>query len=89
MIGNYPNPFNGETTIRMQPPIRGQKLNIIITDVLGRQIQNWSLDPVHGQNILLHWDGRTNTGTSLPSGIYMLHVSSGTWQDSHKMILMQ
>ncbi len=89
LISNYPNPFNGETTIQIQPPHHTKKMDVIITDILGRQIHTWSLNSTTGENISLYWDARTMSGNSLPSGVYMIHASSGAWKDSHKMILMQ
>ena len=95
LMGNYPNPFNPETQIRIEMPVRAE-LTIVISDILGREINRLGnqvySSGVHG----LSWDGKSFSGNQVPSGIYFYEViandlSSGKnlFRASNKMVLMK
>jgi hypothetical protein len=81
---NYPNPFNGTTNIRLYLP-RAENIEIIVTDVLGRVINealNGKLPA--GENVIqLNAD-------NLSSGIYFYSVFAGQhFVDTKRMILVK
>jgi hypothetical protein len=95
LMGNYPNPFNPETQIRIEMPVRAE-LTIVISDILGREINRLGnqvySSGIHG----LSWDGKSFSGNQVPSGIYFYEViandlSSGKnlFRASNKMVLMK
>ena len=94
-MGNYPNPFNPDTQIRIEIPVRAD-LTVIISDILGREINrlgNQVYSPgVHN----FSWNGKHFSGNQVPSGIYFYEViandlNSGKslYRATDKMVLMK
>ncbi len=85
---NYPNPFNPETNIRFQLP---QSADVVlkIYNTLGQEVKTLvdrQMNP--GTHVVL-WDGRSNLGTRLPSGIYYYQIIAGRFHASRKMLLLK
>lgn len=84
VLSAYPNPFNPETTIEIQNPgTTTQSLKIM--DLLGREIRSFEVLP-SSQKATIHWDGKTENGQSVPSGVYIAVVSGGK---SLKLVLLK
>ncbi len=79
-----PNPFRDVT--RFQLTLTGDtapdQIGLTITDALGRQVRSVSLPPRVGVNEFL-WDGTTESGASLPTGVYVykftVTANGSTW----------
>lgn len=73
---NYPNPFNGSTTLSYNLPRSGH-VSILVHDSRGRQV----VELVHGlQQAGAHqltWQGVNEKGASCPSGLYFVQLQ---WQ---------
>jgi hypothetical protein len=82
-IGNYPNPFNPTTTIKIDLP-EDQVVSVTVYDALGRRVTalvNKELDAgVHR----VVWDAG-----SLPSGAYFYVVQSELYHRTKKMLLIK
>lgn len=80
---NYPNPFNPVTVISYALPKAGH-VSISVYDALGREVAQL----IHGeQNAGRH---TVNFDASkLSSGIYLYKMTSGTFSETRKMILMK
>jgi hypothetical protein len=69
----YPNPFNPTTTIKYTLPIES-KVEIIIYDIMGREVRTL----VNGYNGIgykeVMWDGKNNDGQQVSSGIYVCRL---------------
>ena len=80
--GNYPNPFNGRTTIRMQLVESGQ-VRVAVYDVAGREVclvvDEWMDAGMH--EVPFEAD-------QLPSGTYLYRVSTGSGSLSRTMTLV-
>ncbi len=83
VLGNDPNPFNGQTTIRFDSPFSGM-LRWSIFDLRGRRVAFGEKMTQKGQ--LLHW--RWNAG-ALASGIYYLTIECKAKRFVSKMILVR
>lgn len=85
LSNNFPNPFNPSTVIQFQAPITWSLLSLDIYDSLGRLIRKVPIIHIqqYGQ---IEWDGRTDNGIQLPSGVYFgkLIFSNG-YQLHHKV----
>ncbi len=87
---NFPNPFNPSTTIRFD--IAGPEsrhVQLAVFTVTGQKVAtlvNKMLDP--GRYEVL-WDGRSDVGEMLPSGIYWYQLKAGGIIKTRKMILMK
>lgn len=82
-LGNYPNPFSGSTTVRLELPESGD-VRIVVYDMTGREVRQ------------MH-DGYLSMGThefrfdaeSLPSGTYLYRVSTNRGQETGTMTLVR
>jgi hypothetical protein len=77
---NYPNPFNPSTVIRFTMKETGIA-ELIITDVLGRQVHAEKLTARAGENIY-----RFNAA-NLSSGVYFYTLRAKTFVQTRKMLL--
>ncbi|HNT52599.1 MAG TPA: carboxypeptidase regulatory-like domain-containing protein, partial [Candidatus Syntrophosphaera sp.] len=88
LSGNYPNPFNPETTIsyalkspgHMRLEIynsRGQRVRILID----------ALQPSGFHDVV--WNGRDDAGQAVASGVYYCRMRCGEYQSTRKMLLLQ
>jgi Secretion system C-terminal sorting domain len=66
----YPNPFNASTTVQLQMPSAGE-LGITITDVLGRQVDSWSVSTMKAGLFPVSW-----TPDHLAGGTYFLRAQT-------------
>lgn len=88
LLGNYPNPFNPETSIHFALPAPMQ-VSLAVFDRLGRQVRQLYqglLTP--GEHRLL-WDGRNNRGETMSSGLYFYRLTTPDGIRSGKMVLMK
>lgn len=82
---NYPNPFNPTTVISYQIPVAGN-VSLKVFDVLGREVA--TLVDAY-QNIGAYNQTFSADKLGLASGIYIYRLSSGSFSQIHKMILMK
>ena len=80
---NYPNPFNPRTVINYQVPVEGL-ISIKVYDVLGNEIKTLVDEQKSPGIYSVELDA-----TQLTSGIYFYKLSSGTFNSTRKMILLQ
>jgi len=90
---NYPNPFNPTTKIRFSVPTPPQPspkrrenniVNLIIYDILGREVQIIVNDQLSPGTYEVEFDG-----SNYPSGIYYYSLSAGNFFESKKMVLIK
>ena len=84
----YPNPFNPHTTISYFMPQRG-RLKLAIYNIKGQKLATLFDGIASAGEHKLSYDGKSDKGQSLPSGIYFLRYHSDTYQQSEKLILMK
>ena len=90
LTGNYPNPFNPSTTIKLQVNkqifktayvriynITGQLIKVIRFNINGRGIYE------------IPWDGTLSTGLNAPSGVYFYVIDLGEIFLNNKMVLLK
>ncbi len=72
---NYPNPFNAETRIEFEMP-KAAMAELVIYDMKGQRVRTLARQR-YGQGAhALVWDGRNETGQSVPSGMYVCQMRS-------------
>jgi len=89
LLPNYPNPFNPETTIRYDLQQRSE-VKLQVFNLLGQEVRtlvNKELQAAGAQSV--RWDGKNNSGITLPSGVYIYRISAGNFTASRKMVLMK
>ena len=75
IVKNFPNPFNNRTKIRINLPSNDQ-VTVKIYNTTGQLVKMLYSGILQKGKHQLIWDGTNNSGLSLPSGIYFLHVST-------------
>ena len=88
-LGNaYPNPFNPSTCIPYRLEGAG-KVKIDIYDQRGRKVRSFERGHAAAGRYGLLWDGCDSSGKTLPSGVYLVKMSSGSYVGSKKVVLQK
>lgn len=83
LVENYPNPFNGQTTIRWHFTETHSSNKISIYDSRGRMVyQSLTTETV------FQWDAKNQNQETLAAGLYIVQISSGIQTLSKKMLLL-
>jgi len=85
---NYPNPFNPITTLRYDLPEQSM-VNIIIYDLLGRQVRtllNQTQDAGYRSVI---WNATNDYGKPVSAGVYLYKIQAGEFVQTRKMVLLK
>lgn len=88
LLGNYPNPFNPETTISfaIQNPghvsldiynLKGQKVKTLVNE-----------NKTSGRHDIV-WNGKDENNSNVSSGVYFYKMRNGKYSSTKKMILMK
>ncbi len=78
----FPNPFSNEINIKINN-INNIK-NVIITDILGKEVKHFTIQK--GANGSFKWNGKSDNGENLPSGVYLCRFISNNQNKSIKLI---
>ena len=85
---NYPNPFNGITTINFKS-VGNQSGEIDIFNILGQKIKTIVIEnTVAGENKKT-WDGKSNSGNTMASGVYVYSLNLAGTVYSKKMVYLK
>lgn len=84
---NSPNPFNYGTEIRFYIPAPAQ-VRLCVYDISGRIIANILNQPKESGYYLEHWDGRNDSGTRIPPGVYFLSLTANDESTSRKIVIL-
>ena len=83
LFQNYPNPFNPTTTINFS--IHNSQFSILkIYNALGKEVKTLLQEELAPGVYELKFNG-----SDLPSGIYFYRLTSGSFTQTHKMILLK
>ena len=89
LYGNFPNPFNPETTIRFSVK-ETAPVSITIYNAKGQLIRTLVNNEIKTPgNYSIVWDGKDKNGNTMSSGVYFYKMNSGKYSDTKKMILMK
>ena len=83
-----PNPSSGRTAIRPQIPVGGP-VHAAICDITGRQVRDLLDGFLHLGIQDVIWDGRDDAGRSVPSGMYVVRVTSGEKSGTERLLLVR
>jgi len=87
--GNAPNPFNPATEIRFALRATGP-VDLAIYDLAGRLVRTLARgDRLAAGDHVRAWDGRSDAGAELPSGVYLVRFEAGGVESAHKITLMK
>ena len=90
---NYPNPFNPETWIPYDLATDAS-VEITIYNTQGHRIRTLMLGTQPAGSYLTmdratHWDGRSDTGELVSSGIYFYHLRASDFHGTMRMIIIK
>jgi hypothetical protein len=87
-VTNYPNPFNPTTTILVYVPEKSQ-VTVSIYDVKGRLVRALENGVRNAGPLYLTWDGTSNAGASVGSGVYFTRVRAGSDTVTRKIVFLK
>jgi hypothetical protein len=85
----YPNPFNPTTTLTFSLR-HSARVSLEVLDMQGRLVRrllDGSIRPVGAQSV--SWDGRSDLGRMLPSGLYLARLRAGSESSASKLLLLK
>lgn len=85
---NYPNPFNPTTRLEFDLPEQVD-VNLIVYDIMGREVATLTSETFAAGYHRTMWDGRDEHGLPVPSGIYFARLVTPRYSKSVKMVLMK
>ncbi|MFQ6093917.1 MAG: T9SS type A sorting domain-containing protein, partial [bacterium] len=85
---NYPNPFNPETEILYALP-QSAHVSVTVYNVLGQVVKVLVNEDQPAGSYRAQWDGRSNTGEEVASGIYFYQMQAGDFKATKRMVLMR
>ena len=85
---NYPNPFNPETTITFSLP-NSETTHLTIYNVLGRKVRELISGKLPAGQHQIVFDGRSDSGNQLATGVYYYSLTAGKHKDTSKMLLLK
>ena len=93
LLQNYPNPFNPETWIPFQLN-QDAKVSFCIYNVSGRLVRTFpigfrSAGIYLSQDKAIYWNGRTDNGETVSSGIYFYQLNAGDYSSTSRMVILK
>ncbi len=87
---NYPNPFNPSTMISYTlGPGKAELTDLSVYDILGQKVATLVHEVQGVGQYNVSWNGHTDDGHPVASGMYMYRLSRGDRSDSRKMLLVK
>jgi hypothetical protein len=86
---NFPNPFNGSTTIRFSLPTQS-RISLTIYDITGKEVIRLINDRMYalGEHVI-KWNGLNKFGKEVSSGLYFYVLQAGEQREVRKMLLIK
>lgn len=88
LMQNYPNPFNPETAIKYTIAQNG-KVSVKVFSISGTEIATLVNQDMSAGSYEVKWNGKDNAGVSVPSGVYFVKLTSGTFVQTKKMMFLK
>ena len=85
---NFPNPFNPSTEIRFDIPIEGI-VKLRIYNQLGQTVRTLADKRMKAGTYRMKWNGATEAGHDVSSGVYFYSLESGDFSQIRKMTLVK
>jgi hypothetical protein len=85
---NHPNPFNPATTIAFSLPTE-QPVRLDLFNVLGQRVKSFDLGSVAAGVHSVSWNGTTDYGPPVGSGIYFYRLTTPLYTSTKKMMFLK
>ncbi len=87
--GNYPNPFNPETTISFSTTESTENTELSIYNLKGQKVKQLVSDQLSAGQHSVTWNGKDENNKSVSSGVYFYQLKSGEFISTKKMIILR
>jgi hypothetical protein len=84
----FPNPFNPSTTLKFNLP-KEEKVTIKVFNVLGKEIKTILNEIRNSGETQIAWDGTDNKGNQVASGVYIINMQAGLFNQNKKAVLLK
>lgn len=88
LMGNYPNPFNNNTTISFKSR-SAQPVQIEIYNMKGQLIRTLTSDMKVSGESNVTWNALDENGRRVAAGMYLFNIKGGKYTNSKKMVLLK
>jgi len=85
---NYPNPFNPTTVIKYALPSQSN-VSLVIYNLKGQEIMRWDESNITPGYYEKTWEGTTQAGIPVSSGMYIYRIIAGEFVLTRKMVLLK
>ena len=85
---NFPNPFNGRTSIRFDLARPG-RAELTVHDLAGRVVATLHRGKLPAGTHSLSWDGRGAGGRALASGVYLYRLRAASMEETRTLLLLR
>ncbi len=85
---NYPNPFNPITEISFDIPVRS-RVTLTVFNVVGQKVTTLIDKELAPNRYVVDWDGTTDDGTKVASGVYFYKLEAGDFVETKKMMFLK
>lgn len=83
-----PNPFSRTVIIRYSLA-REQTANLTVCDLSGRLVRTLLNSSQRPGTYTLHWNGKDNSGRTVPCGVYFCQLVAGDYRQTFKLLLQR
>ena len=87
LLANRPNPFAVSTKLRYDLPSPG-RIQLDIIDLSGRRVRTLAAGSEAAGRHDREWDGRSDRGTRVPPGVYLLRLRSKSFEVTRRMVFI-
>ena len=84
----FPNPFNQDVHLYFTSRSIRQPISVQIVNVNGQPVRKFQVLPQESVTDV-RWDGTDNRGNVLPSGIYFVRATQGSYSAMQKLVLIR
>jgi len=88
LLRNFPNPFNAQTRIEFQLEA-DSPVKLRIYNLLGQTVRETAWARLSAGDHGWTWDGRSERGDVVPSGVYFYQIETDGGSAIHKMVLLK
>jgi hypothetical protein len=88
LVQNVPNPFNPKTVVAYEVP-QASEVTIRVYDVAGKLVRTLVDDVVEPGRYAATWDGTSDGGESVGSGVYFCVMETPDYHATNKMMLLK
>ena len=88
LFQNYPNPFNPVTVIQYALP-HDCEVHISIYNILGQKVRTLLNEHQKPGYKRVEWDGKSDRGEELASGVYFYEIKAGEFTQTKKMVILR